>query len=62
LQRRIYAKGMQSMTKYFDKLGTNGDTSLLNLAKKPITIIPKLVNITTNGMSNRGYVVKATDK
>lgn len=60
LQRRIYAKGLQPMTKYFDKLGTNGDTSLLNLAKKPITIIPKLVNITTNGMSNRGYVVKAT--
>lgn len=60
LKRRIYAKGLQSMTKYFDKLGTNGDTSLLNLAKKPITIIPKLVNITTNGMSNRGYVVKAT--
>jgi len=60
LERRMYARGLQSMTKYFDSLGTEGDLKWLNLSKKPITIIPKLVDIVVNGMSNRGYVIKAT--
>ena len=60
LERRMYARGLQSMTKYFNSLGTEGDLKWLNLSKKPITIIPKLVDIVVNGMSNRGYVIKAT--
>ena len=60
LERRMYARGLQSMTKYHDSLGTNGDLSFLNLSKKPITIIPKLVDIVVNGMVNRGYQIKAT--
>jgi len=60
LERRMYARGLQSMTKYFDSLGTEGDLKWLNLSKKPITIIPKLVDIVVNGMANRGYVIKAT--
>lgn len=60
LERRMYARGLQSMTKYFESLGTEGDLKWLNLSKKPITIIPKLSDIVVNGMSNRGYVVKAT--
>ncbi len=60
LERRMYARGLQSMTKYFDSLGTEGSLKWLNLSKKPITIIPKLVDIVVNGMSNRGYVIKAT--
>lgn len=64
LERRMYANGLQSMGKYKDSLGTNGDLSYLNLSKKPITIIPKLRDIVVNGMANRGYSVKAnaTDK
>lgn len=64
VERRMYAKGLQSMKKYKDKLGTNGDLSLLNLSDKPITIIPKLVDIVCNGMSNRDYsiVAHAVDK
>lgn len=64
LERRAYANGLQSMGKYKDSLGTNGDLSYLNLSKKPITIIPKLRDIVVNGMANRGYSVKAnaTDK
>ena len=60
IERRMYARGLQSMTKYFDSLGTEGSLKWLNLSKKPITIIPKLVDIVVNGMSNRGYVIKAT--
>lgn len=59
LERRMYARGLQSMAKYTQSLGTNGDLSYLNLGKKPITIIPKLVDLVVNGMSSRGYHVKA---
>jgi hypothetical protein len=59
-ERRIYARGLQSMTKFYDSLGTNGDLSKLNLSKKPITIVPKLCDIVVNGICNRGYVIKAT--
>jgi len=64
LERRMYANGLQSMGKYKDSLGTNGDLSYLNLSKKPITIIPKLRDIVVNGMADRGYSIKAnaTDK
>ena len=58
--RRAYASGTYSMTQFYDQIGTNGDTSLLNLPKKPITRIPKLVDVMVNGISNRGYNVRAT--
>lgn len=64
LERRMYANGLQSMGKYKNSLGTNGDLSYLNLSKKAITLIPKLRDIVVNGMADRGYAIKAnaTDK
>jgi hypothetical protein len=32
-ERRTYASGKVNMDKYYSKLGTNGDVSLLNLSK-----------------------------
>ncbi len=58
-ERRLYSKGMQSTKKYKEKLGLNGDLSYLNLSDKPISIIPKLVNIVCNGMANREASIKA---
>jgi len=58
-ERRLYAKGLQSMKKYREKMGTNGDLSLLNLSDKPITLIPKLVDVVCNGMANRDYSIRA---
>lgn len=58
-ERRLYAKGMQSTSKYKEKLGLNGDLSYLNLSDKPISIIPKLVNMVLNGMSGRDASIKA---
>lgn len=58
-ERRIYANGLVNMTKYYPKLGTNGDVSLLNLSKKSLTIMPKIVDLVVNGMVNRNYSIKA---
>jgi len=60
LQRRLYAKGLQSMDKYKEQFKADGDKSFLNLSTKPITIIPKLVDIVVNGMADRGYSIRAT--
>lgn len=60
LQRRLYAKGLQSMDKYKEQFKADGDKSFLNLSTKPITIIPKLVDIVVNGMVDRGYSIRAT--
>lgn len=60
IERRLYAKGLQSMAKYKQQLGTNGDLSFLNLSTKPLSIIPKLVDIVCNGMANRDYSIRAT--
>jgi len=62
-ERRIYANGLVNMEKYYDKLGTNGDVSLLNLSKKSLSRMPKIVDLVVNGMSNRKYsiVAKAID-
>jgi len=57
--RRNYASGNIDMRKYHPKLGTNGDVSLLNLSKKPLTRLPKLVNLLVNGMCDRGHTVEA---
>ena len=56
---RLYARGEQSIQKYKDELSINGDLSYLNLDWKPVPIIPKLVDIVVNGMSDKEYEVKA---
>lgn len=58
-QRSLYANGMVDMTKYYDKLGTNGDVSLLNLSKKPLSTLPKIIDLIVNGMCNRTFSIKA---
>ena len=58
-ERRIYANGKIDMSKYYPKLGTNGDVSLLNLSKKSLSRMPKIVDLVVNGMVNRPYSIKA---
>ncbi len=58
-RRRNYANGNIDMRQYYPKLGTNGDVSLLNLSSKPLTTIPKLVDLVVNGMCDRGYSIEA---
>jgi len=58
-QRRLYARGEQSIQKYKDELSINGDLSYLNLDWKPVPIIPKFVDIVVNGMSDKIYDIKA---
>ena len=53
---RLYARGEQSIQKYKDELSINGDLSYLNLDWKPVPIIPKFVDIVTNGLSDRMLV------
>jgi hypothetical protein len=60
LERRMYAKGQQPISKFFKSLGTNGDLSRVNLMKKPITIIPKLSDVVVNGFANRKYSIVAS--
>ena len=60
LERRKYASGEVDMKKYYPKLGTNGDVSLLNLSAKSITPIPKIVDLVVNGMCDRGYSIEAS--
>jgi hypothetical protein len=60
IERRKYAAGEVDMKKYYPKLGTNGDTSLLNLSAKSITPIPKIVDLVVNGMCDRGYSIEAS--
>ena len=58
-QRRLYARGEQSVQKYKDELSINGDLSYLNLDWKPVPVIPKFVDIVVNGMSDKMYDIKA---
>jgi hypothetical protein len=60
IERRMYAKGLQDMRQYMKQFESEGDKSFLNLSSKPISIIPKLVDIVVNGMCDRGYSVRAT--
>jgi hypothetical protein len=57
--RRLYARGEQSVQKYKDELSINGDLSYLNLDWKPVPIISKFVDIVVNGLSDRDYEIKA---
>ena len=56
---RTYALGEQSVQKYKDELAINGDISYLNLDWTPVPIVPKMVDIVVNGISNRLFNVKA---
>jgi len=56
---RLYARGEQSVQKYKDELSINGDLSYLNLDWKPVPIIPKFVDIVSNGISSKNYDIKA---
>ena len=56
---RLYARGEQSIQKYKNELATNGDISYLNLDWKPVPIISKFVDIVVNGISQKGYDIKA---
>ena len=47
------------MQQYYQQIGVSGDLSYLNLPQKPITTIPKLIDIMVNGMINRDYSVVA---
>jgi len=58
-QLRLYARGEQSIQKYKDELAINGDLSYLNLDWKPVPVISKFVDIVVNGMTQKGYQVKA---
>jgi hypothetical protein len=59
MNRRIYAMGKVDMRKYYPRLGTNGDVSLLNLPRKSLSTIPKIVDLVVNGMVGRNYSIKA---
>jgi hypothetical protein len=58
-ERRL-TNGKVNMEKYYHKLGTNGDVSLLNLSKKSLSTMPKIVDLVVNGMVNRHYSIKST--
>jgi len=55
----LYARGEQSVQKYKDELSINGDLSYLNLDWKPVPIIPKFVDIVSNGIASKEYELKA---
>ena len=57
--RRLYARGEQSIAKYKKEFAVDGDISYLNLDWTPVPIIPKFVDIVVNGMSDRLFTVKA---
>jgi hypothetical protein len=59
VERRVYAKGLQSMSRPKKHLGINGDLSFLNLSTKPVSVAPKLVNVVCNGFANRDASIKA---
>ena len=53
---RLYARGEQPVQKYKDELSINGDLSYLNLDWKPVPIIPKFVDIVTNGIAAKNMI------
>ena len=56
---RLYARGEQPVQKYKDELAINGDLSYLNLDWKPVPVIAKFVDIVSNGITEKGYEIKA---
>jgi hypothetical protein len=56
--RRLYARGEQSIQKYKKEIAVDGDLSYLNLDWTPVPIIPKFVDIVVNGMMDRMFHIK----
>ena len=59
-KRRMYANGLQNISKYKEYFAVNGDMSYLNLDWKIVPVIPKYVDILANGMAQREFDVKAS--
>lgn len=55
---RKYAEGLQSVDKYKDRLGLNGDLSYLNLDFNPVPIIPKYVDNIVGRLKNELYKIQ----
>lgn len=58
-RRRLYANGMQSISKYKKNFAVNGDLSYLNLDWNIVPVIPKFRDLLINGMAQRDYSIKA---
>jgi hypothetical protein len=56
---RLYSRGEQSIAKYRDELSVNGDTSKLNLDWTILKVMPKFIDLITNGMNDRMFTPKA---
>jgi hypothetical protein len=61
-QRRLYARGEQSVAKYKNEMSVNGDMSYMNIDWSTVKILPKFVDIMVNGMSDRMYDKKLIPK
>lgn len=55
---RSYANGTQSSDKYRSLLNSSGDQSYMNLDWSNLSIIPKFVDVITNGLSEQEYEMK----
>ncbi len=57
---RNYADGLQSVDKYKDIVGAEGDTSYLSLNWEVVPIIPKFVDVLMGGLINQEHKVKCS--
>jgi hypothetical protein len=58
-KRRMYANGLQGISKYKEYFAVNGDMSYLNLDWKIVPVIPKYVDLLANGMAQREFSINA---
>jgi len=58
-RRRLYGMGMQGVGRYKEYFAVNGDMSYLNLNWKIVPVIPKYVDILSNGLFQRDFSIKA---
>ena len=56
---RAYSLGNQSVYRYQDRFKQDGDLSYVNLDWEIIPIIPKIVDLVSNGIQNRLFAVKS---
>jgi len=59
VRRRAYAQGIQDISKYKEAIKLNGDMSYTNLNFTPVPIIPKYVDIVSNGLTEKEYSIRA---
>ena len=57
---RNYADGLQSVDKYKDIVGAEGDTSYLSLNWEVVPIVPKFVDVLMGGLINQEHKVKCS--